>query len=168
MVYAFLKTEHKEQLITLCIRDDDNLLLLVAVAIVDKESEETYTYFLQNCMKSADFAATSNSKDMTIFTDGHKGSPSALAKCFYNVEVYRCQHHYIRNAPAIGSVSAECRGFRESFRTRVDVFSCGRCWKRTYFIPCPFVEQDLSPFCEPHVSRLRRYRIHLSVPSPRR
>ena len=23
MVYAFLKTEHKEQLITLCIRDDD-------------------------------------------------------------------------------------------------------------------------------------------------
>ena len=72
MVYAFLKTEHKEQLITLCIRDDNNLLLLVAVAIVDKESEETYTYFLQNCMKSADFAATSNSKDMTIFTDGHK------------------------------------------------------------------------------------------------
>ena len=168
MVYAFLKTEHKEQLITLCIRDDDNLLLLVAVAIVDKESEETYTYFLQNCMKSADFAATSNSKDMTIFTDGHKGSPSALAKCFYNVEVYRCQHHYIRNAPAIGSVSAECRRVRESFGTRVDVFSCGRCWNRTYFVPCPFIQKGLSPFYEPHLSLLRRYRIHPSVPSPRR
>ena len=159
---AFLKTEHKGQLITFCIRDDDNLLLLVAVAIVDKKSEESYAYSLQNCMKSADFAATFNSKDMTILTDGHKGSPPALAKCLYNVEVYRCLQRYI------GSVSAECRRVRESFGTRVDVFSCGRCWKRTYFIPCPFVEQDLSPFCEPHVSRLRRYRIHLSVPSPRR
>ena len=45
---AFLKTEHKGQLITLCIRDDDNLLLLVAVAIVEKESEESYTHFLRN------------------------------------------------------------------------------------------------------------------------
>ena len=131
---AFLKTEHKGQLITLCIRDDDNLLLLVAVAIFDKESEESYTYFLQNCMKSADSAATFNSKDMTIFTDGHKGSPPALAKCLSNVEVYRCLQHYIRNAPAIGSVSAECRRVRESFGTCVDVFPCGRCWKRTYFV----------------------------------
>ena len=72
---ALLKTEHKGQLITLCIRDDDNLLLRVAVAIVEKESEESYTYFFQNCMKNADFAATFNSKDMTIFTDGQKGPP---------------------------------------------------------------------------------------------
>ena len=159
---AFLKTEHKGQLITLCIRDDDNLLLLVAVAIFDKESEESYTYFLQNCMKSADSAATFNSKDMTIFTDGHKGSPPALAKCLYNVEVYRCLQRYI------GSVSAECRRVRESFGTRVDVFSCGRCWNRTYFVPCPFIQKGLSPFYEPHLSLLRRYRIHLSVSSPRR
>ena len=165
---AFLKTEHKGQLITLCIRDDDNLLLFVAVAIIDKESEESYTYFLQNCMKSADFAATFNSKDMTIFTDGHKGSPPALAKCLYNVEVYGCLQHYIRNTPAIGPVSAECRRVWESFGTRVDMFSCGRCWNRTCFVPCPFIEKGLSPFCEPHLSRLRRYRIHLSVPSPRR
>ena len=165
---AFLKTEHKGQLITLCIRDDDNLLLFVAVAIIDKESEESYTYFLQNCMKSADFAATFNSKDMTIFTDGHKGPPPALAKCLYNVEVYRCLQHYIKNALAIGSVSAECGRVRESFGTRVDVFSCGRYWNRTYLVPCPFFEKGLSPFCEPHLSRLRRYRIHLSVSSPRR
>ena len=92
---AFLKTEHKGQLITLCVRDDDNLLLLVAVAVVDKESEESYTYFLQNCMKSPDVATTFNSKDMTIFADGHKGSPPALAKCLSNVEVYRCLQHYI-------------------------------------------------------------------------
>ena len=159
---AFLKTEHKRQLITLCIRDYDNLLLLVAVAIVDKEPEENYTYFFQNCVKSADFAATFNSKDMTIFTDGHKGSPPALAKCLYNVEVYRCLQRYI------GSVSAECRRVRESFGTRVDVFSCGRCWNRTYFVPCPFIQKGLSPFYEPHLSLLRRYRIHPSVPSPRR
>ena len=137
---VFLKTEHKGQIITLCIRDDDNLLLLVAVAIVDKESEESYTYFLQNCMKSADFTATFNSKDMTILTDGHKGSPPALAKCLYNVEVYRWLQHYIRNAPAIGSVSSECRRVRESFGTRVDVFSCGRCWNHAYFVACPFIE----------------------------
>ena len=159
---AFLKTEHKRQLITLCIRDYDNLLLLVAVAIVDKEPEENYTYFFQNCVKSADFAATFNSNDMTIFTDGHKGSPPALAKCLYNVEVYRCLQRYI------GSVSAECRRVRESFGTRVDVFSCGRCWNRTYFVPCPFIQKGLSPFYEPHLSLLRRYRIHPSVPSPRR
>ena len=131
---AFLKTEHKGQLITLCVRDDDNLLLLVAVAVVDKESEESYTYFLQNCMKSPDVATTFNSKDMTIFADGHKGSPPALAKCLLNVEVYRCLQHYISNAPAIGSVSVECCRFRESFGTCVDVVSGGRCWKRTYFV----------------------------------
>ena len=104
------------------------------MAIFDKESEESYTYFLQNCMKSADSAATFISKDMTIFTDGHKGSPPALAKCLYNVEVYRCLQRYI------GSVSAECRRVRESFGTRVDVFSCGRCWNHAYFVACPFIE----------------------------
>ena len=146
----------------MCISDDDNLLLLVTAAIVAKESEESYTYFLQNCMKRPDFAATFNSKDMTIFTDGDKDSPPALAKGLSNVEVYRCLQRYI------GSVSAECRRVRESFGTRVDVFSCGRCWNRTYFVPCPFIQKGLSPFYEPHLSLLRRYRIHPSVPSPRR
>ena len=55
---AFLKSEeHSGQLLTLCIRYDNNVLLLVAAAIVDKESEDGYAYLLRNCIKSPDFAA---------------------------------------------------------------------------------------------------------------
>ena len=43
-------------------------------------------------MKNADVAETFNSKDMTIFTDCHKGSPPALAKGLYNA-VY-CPTHF--------------------------------------------------------------------------
>ena len=101
-----VKTEHQGQLLTLGIRDDDNKILLVAAAIVDKEDEASYTYFLSNCMKSADFASTFNDPSMTMFIDGHKGSPPAIKKCMSLIEVYRCLQHYLKNAPAIGSVSA--------------------------------------------------------------
>lgn len=102
---GFIKTEHQGQLITLGIRDDDNKILMVAAAIVDKEDESSYTYFLSNCMKSPDFAAIFNDPSMTVFVDGHKGSPPALRKCTPLMEVYRCLQHYLKNAPAIGPVS---------------------------------------------------------------
>lgn len=104
---GFLKTEHRGQLITLCMKDDNNKILLIAAAIVEKEDESSYTYFLSNCMKSPDFAVTFNCADMTIFIDGHKGSPPALVTCLPQVQVHRCLQHYLKNAPAIGSVSAE-------------------------------------------------------------
>lgn len=104
---GFLKTAHRGQLITLCIKDDNNKLLLVTFAIVEKEDEDTYTYFLRNCMKSAVFRATFDSEDMTFFIDGHKGSPPALVSCVPHAVVHRCLQHYLKNAPAIGSVSTE-------------------------------------------------------------
>ena len=57
-------------------------------------------------MKSTAFASTFNSADMTIFIDGHKGSPPALKTYLPNVQTYRCFQHYLKNAPAIGAVSS--------------------------------------------------------------
>ena len=47
---AFLKSDFEGQLITLCIKDDNKKILLIAAAIVDKEDESNYTYFLRNCV----------------------------------------------------------------------------------------------------------------------
>ena len=49
---AFLKSDFEGQLITLCIEDDNKKILLIVVAIVDKEDESNYTYFLRSCMRS--------------------------------------------------------------------------------------------------------------------
>ncbi|CAM9577734.1 unnamed protein product [Pylaiella littoralis] len=100
---GFLKTAHHGQLITLGVKDDNNRILLVAFAIVDKEDEASYTCFLRNCMRSGAFASTFNSADMTIFTDGHKGFPPALKTCLPRAQTYRCLQHLLKNAPPIGS-----------------------------------------------------------------
>ena len=104
---AFLKSDFEGQLITLCIKDDNKKILLIAAAIVDKEDESSYTYFLRNCMRSSAFAATFNSPSMTFFTDGHKGSRPSLVACCPEAQTRRCLQHYIRNASPIGSVSVE-------------------------------------------------------------
>ena len=39
---AFLKSDFEGQLITLCIKDDNNKIRLIAAAIVDKEDESNY------------------------------------------------------------------------------------------------------------------------------
>ena len=78
---AFLKSDFQGQLITLCIKDDNKKILLIATAIVDKEDEGNYTSFLRNCMRRSAFAATFNIPDMTFFTDGHKGSRPSLVAC---------------------------------------------------------------------------------------
>ena len=90
---AFLKSDFERQLITLCIKDDNKKILLIAAAIVDKEDESNYTYFLSNCMRSSAFAATFNSPDMTFFTDGHKGSGPSLMACCPETQTRRCLHH---------------------------------------------------------------------------
>ena len=105
---VFLKSDFEGQRITLCIKDDNKKILLIAAVIVDKEDENNYTYFLSNCMWSSAVASTFNSPDMTIFTDGHKGSRPSLVACCPEAQTRRCLQHYIRNAPPpIGSVSVE-------------------------------------------------------------
>ena len=142
---AFLKSEHSGQLLTLCIRDDNNVLLLVAAAIVDKESEDGYAYLLRNCMKSPDFAATFDSEDMTIFLDGHTGHRAAIRKVMKKTQVFRCLQHYLRNAPAIGSVSADsCRVWEYSGVHRVCFLGA---IARAATVSCP-VLGDFSVFSE--------------------
>ena len=97
---AFLKSNFEGQLITLCIKDNKKILL-IAAAIIDKEDESNYTYFLRNCMRSSVFASTFNSPDMTFFTDGHKGSRPSLVACYPEAQTRRCLQHYIRNAPPL-------------------------------------------------------------------
>ena len=96
---AFLKFDFEGQLITLCIKDGNKKILLIAVAIVDKENESNYTYFLRNCMRNSAFASTFSSPDMTFFTDGHKGSRPSLVACCPEAPTRRCLQHYTRNAP---------------------------------------------------------------------
>ena len=45
---GLLESEYQGQLIALVIRDDNNKILPVATAIVDKEDENNYFYFLRN------------------------------------------------------------------------------------------------------------------------
>ena len=87
---AFLKSDFEGQLITLCIKDDNKKILLIAAAIVDKEDESNYTYIFRNCIRSSAFAAAFNSLQMTFFTDRHKGSCPSLAACFPEAQARRC------------------------------------------------------------------------------
>ncbi|CAN0394236.1 unnamed protein product [Hapterophycus canaliculatus] len=88
----------------LSVKDDDNKILVVATAISDIENQDSYLYLLSNCMKSPTFADCFNSHLMTIYADGHKGTPGAVARTLPKAHLRRCLHHILKNAPAVGSV----------------------------------------------------------------
>ena len=68
------------------------------------ENADAYTYLLMNAMKFDPMKDVLNSASYTCFSDGHKGSVSALPELCPLTEGRRCLQHVLKNIPAVRKV----------------------------------------------------------------
>lgn len=106
--------------IVLAAKDSNNKIIVVATALVDKENEDNYVFFLENCMKNAEFSAFLDSPRTTIYMEGHRGSAAAVMRVIPLASVRRCARHMI-TGPGLFRMGVGLLGFLP-FRDLVSTF----------------------------------------------
>ena len=106
---AHLKGGWNGVILTLSFKDAGNNIIHVATAVCPKENADSYNYLLSKAMEFDGLREVLNNTSYTCFSDGHKGSNTALHECCPLVEDRRCMHHILKNIPAVGQV---CRSLQ--------------------------------------------------------
>jgi len=93
----------------LCTKDSNNHIVHVATALADKENATNYTFLLEETCKNEQMARLLKSDKTTFFIDGHRGSPSAIAKVCPDARTRTCVRHLVTNKgnKKMGRVSIE-------------------------------------------------------------
>ncbi|CAM9735812.1 unnamed protein product [Pylaiella littoralis] len=82
----------------LCMKDSNNHIIHVATVLADKENESNYRFLLEQTCKNEHMKTLLTSGTLTFFTDGHRGSPPALARVLPMAPVRTCVRHLITNS----------------------------------------------------------------------
>ena len=85
-------------------KNSNNNVVHVASAVCPKENADAYTHLLRNTMKFEPMKEVLNNAFHTCFSDGHKGSGSALPALCPLTEGRRYLQHVLKNIPAFGKV----------------------------------------------------------------
>jgi len=89
---TFLTGRFKGQLVAACAVDAHNFVFPVAYGVLETESEESWTWFLQNLHR-----AIAHPNGLVIHTDACKGLEVAVDKVFPGVEHRECMRHLAAN-----------------------------------------------------------------------
>ena len=89
---TFLTGRFKGQLVAACAVDAHNFVFPVAYGVLETESEESWTWFLQNLRR-----AISHPNGLVIHTDACKGLEVAVDNVFPGVEHRECMRHLAAN-----------------------------------------------------------------------
>ncbi|CAN0351658.1 unnamed protein product, partial [Ascophyllum nodosum] len=82
----------------LSMKNSNNKLIHVATVLADKENETNYTFLLDQTCKNELMRTLFTSGQATFYTDGHRGSPPALAQVVPLAPVRTCLRHLITNS----------------------------------------------------------------------
>lgn len=72
--------------------------------MVRRENEWSYTYLLNQAMRSKRMKKFLNNETTTCFTDGQNGVDAAVAKLCSLTEIHNCLEHLLRRAGRAGQV----------------------------------------------------------------
>ncbi|XP_071681905.1 uncharacterized protein [Lolium perenne] len=89
---TFLTGRFKGQLVAACAVDGHNFVFPVAYGVIEAESEESWTWFLQNLRR-----AIAHPNGLVIHTDACKGLEVAVDNVFPGVEHRECMRHLAAN-----------------------------------------------------------------------
>ena len=101
---AHLKGSWNGVILVLSFKNSNNNVIHVASAVCAKENADAYTYLLRNAMKFEPMKEVLNKPSYTCFSDGHKGSASALPALCPLTEGRRCLQNVLKNIPAVEKV----------------------------------------------------------------
>ena len=73
--------------------------------MVRRENASSYTYLLQQAMRSKQMKKFLNNRTTTCFTDGQNGVDAVVAKLCPLTEIHNCLEHLLRSAGRVGKVS---------------------------------------------------------------
>ncbi|CAN0429040.1 unnamed protein product [Pylaiella littoralis] len=76
---------------------DSNKIIHVSTVLANKENETNYRFFFDQTCKNDHMKTLLTSGTVTFFTDGHRGSPPALAKVVPMAPVRTCLRHLLTN-----------------------------------------------------------------------
>ena len=89
---TFLTGRFKGQLVAACVVDGHNFVFPVAYGVLETESQESWTWFLQNLRR-----AIAQPNGLVIHTDACKGLEVAVDNVFPGVEHRECMRHLAAN-----------------------------------------------------------------------
>ena len=88
-------------ILALSFKNSNNNVVHVASAICPKENADANTYLLRNAMKFEPMKEVLNNASYKCFSDGHKGSTSALPAICPLTEGRRCMQYVLKKIPAV-------------------------------------------------------------------
>lgn len=102
-----LKGSWKGVMYILSLKDSNNFIIHIATVLADKENETNYRFLLEETCKNEHMKRLLTSGTATFYTDGHRGSPPALARILPSAPVRSCVRHLLTNKgmKAMGAVS---------------------------------------------------------------
>jgi len=104
-----LKGRWKGVVYVLATKDSNGHIVHVSTVLADKENETNYRFLLEQTCRNEQMKQLLTSDKTTIFTDGHKGSPPAIAAICPNARVMSCLRHLVTNKAMrkMGNVSVD-------------------------------------------------------------